>query len=314
MTEKTYEMMWDCEYCGEQKLLGVTHRFCANCGAAQNPQRRYFPPDDQKVAVQDHKYVGADLHCPSCTQPQSASVKHCSNCGSPLQGGQAAHRHADQLVGAGGMPIQAQPAPKPKSNTWVFVVVGVVVAIVVGLLVLRFVWKEKTGVEVTGHTWTRTISIERFETVREKSACSSVPSGAKVTKRTKGQKKCVTRKVDKGDGTFTEKQECTEPVEQCDYEIDKWRPSRKVDQKGDIDDEPRWPDPRIKRPGSCRGCEREAGRSEAYTVLFKDTNSGDKEQCSFGSVSEWKSYDVGSQWKAEKYGLGGDLDCASLKK
>ena len=49
MEEKTYEMLWDCEYCSAQKLLGVTHRFCPECGAAQNPQKRYFPPDDQKV-------------------------------------------------------------------------------------------------------------------------------------------------------------------------------------------------------------------------------------------------------------------------
>ena len=73
-TEKTYEMMWDCEYCGSDKLLGVTHRYCPECGAAQNPDKRYFPPDDQKVAVQDHKYVGADLKCPACEEAMSAAL------------------------------------------------------------------------------------------------------------------------------------------------------------------------------------------------------------------------------------------------
>ena len=30
--EPVYEMLWDCGYCGHKKLLGLTHRFCANCG------------------------------------------------------------------------------------------------------------------------------------------------------------------------------------------------------------------------------------------------------------------------------------------
>ena len=51
MSEEThYEMLWDCEYCDMPKLLGVSQRFCPNCGAAQNPDKRYFPEDEDKVA------------------------------------------------------------------------------------------------------------------------------------------------------------------------------------------------------------------------------------------------------------------------
>ena len=46
--EKSYEMFWDCEYCGSSKLLGITHRHCPNCGAPQDPEKRYFPPDEEK--------------------------------------------------------------------------------------------------------------------------------------------------------------------------------------------------------------------------------------------------------------------------
>ena len=62
---KTYEMMWDCEYCGAAKLLGKSHRHCPLCGAAQNADKRYFPPEEEKVAVEDHQFVGADWGCPS---------------------------------------------------------------------------------------------------------------------------------------------------------------------------------------------------------------------------------------------------------
>ena len=88
--EKTYEMMWDCEYCNTPKLLGKTHRFCPNCGAPQNPEKRYFPPENEKVAVEDHQFVGADLHCPACSFANSRTANNCGNCGSPLAGGKDA--------------------------------------------------------------------------------------------------------------------------------------------------------------------------------------------------------------------------------
>ena len=56
-----FEMLWDCPNCGTDKLLGLTHRHCPNCGAAQDPSKRYFPADDQKVAVENHPYQGAEL-------------------------------------------------------------------------------------------------------------------------------------------------------------------------------------------------------------------------------------------------------------
>ena len=90
MTEQpdgnVYEMLWNCEFCGAEKLLGKTHRFCPSCGAAQNPDWRYFPSDAEKVAVHDHVYHGVDKVCPACGTAQSANAEHCGRCGSPLEG------------------------------------------------------------------------------------------------------------------------------------------------------------------------------------------------------------------------------------
>lgn len=88
--DPVYEMLWDCKFCGQKKLLGLTHRFCAGCGAPQDPAARYFPPDDEKVAVLDHPFVGADLACPACKQPMSRAAKCCTHCGSPIDRGPAA--------------------------------------------------------------------------------------------------------------------------------------------------------------------------------------------------------------------------------
>src|SRR5688572_28230933 len=41
--EQVFQMLWDCRFCGTSKLLGLDHRHCPNCGAAQDPEWRYFP-------------------------------------------------------------------------------------------------------------------------------------------------------------------------------------------------------------------------------------------------------------------------------
>jgi hypothetical protein len=66
MAELIYEMVWDCQCCGARKLLGLSHRHCPSCGAQQDPSSRYFPADHEKVAVQNHEFVGADTQCRYC--------------------------------------------------------------------------------------------------------------------------------------------------------------------------------------------------------------------------------------------------------
>ena len=56
-TEKRYEMLWDCPRCETPKLLGLSHRNGPTCGAPQDPTKRYFPKDEDKVAVEDHPFV-----------------------------------------------------------------------------------------------------------------------------------------------------------------------------------------------------------------------------------------------------------------
>jgi hypothetical protein len=45
----TFQMLWDCKYCSTKKLLGVTHKFCPSCGAAQDANARYFPSDEEAM-------------------------------------------------------------------------------------------------------------------------------------------------------------------------------------------------------------------------------------------------------------------------
>src|SRR5688500_9569109 len=136
MAERVYEMLWDCAYCGTRKLLGKTHRFCPKCGAPQDAEKRYFPSDDEKVAVEDHVYVGADRMCGACGSAMSAKALHCSQCGAPLEGAREVRR-ADAEPKA--PPSVAKPARGLASCLLPALAIAV---LVVGGLLVTFFWKK----------------------------------------------------------------------------------------------------------------------------------------------------------------------------
>lgn len=86
MSTKDYQMFWDCGHCGTKELLGVSHRHCPNCGAAQDETKRYFPPEGKEVELEHHMYFGVDWDCPYCSTPNSKNSHNCVNCGGPQDG------------------------------------------------------------------------------------------------------------------------------------------------------------------------------------------------------------------------------------
>ncbi len=349
--DAVYEMLWDCKYCGQKKLLGITHRFCASCGAPQDPQARYFPPDHEKVPVHGHPYVGADVACPACRQPMSRAAKCCTSCGSPIDRGVEVARKADVVVpppssfGAFGAPpgfappgmaqsgananANAAPPRPSRSLTWLFALIGGVLFTVVVLVLVAVFWKREGVFEVTGHSWERTIAIERFEAVRRNMWCDDAPAGARVLSRRKeerGTKKepdgevCGMRKQDLGNGTYKEVKECTPkykdvPVmaDKCELEITEWRPSRKLTEKGQsIADAPRWPASRI-NGGTCIGCEREGARTERYTVELADEKTKGAASCDLPEA-RWSTFAKGSKWRGRMRVVTAGVDCDELEK
>ena len=258
----TYEMLWDCTYCGTGKLLGLTHRHCPSCGAAQDPTRRYYPSDEDKVAVHNHRFAGADLVCPGCQTPNSAASGFCTGCGMPLDGAKAAVGRSDQVAGPGqgfqgetvgaakaeararreAMAGSASVAVK-KEGMSTGLKIGLIVggvALVIGALLFVFVfWKKEIGLTVEGHSWERAIAVEQFKEVTESDWCDRMPRKARKlseskavreTKKIKDGETCKTRRKDNRDGTFKQVKECKpkfreEPVydRKCRYKIDKWK-------------------------------------------------------------------------------------------
>jgi hypothetical protein len=328
----TYQMLWDCSYCGTKKLLGLTHKHCGECGAPQDPSRRYFPSDEDKVAVEDHKYHGADRSCPACRAGMSARARHCTQCGGPLEGAADVVRQQDQVARAdpdfAALSARASgAAPRPSSSRWGrwLLLLLVPVAVLVGVELLG---KRSAHVQVTGHTWVREIRIEDFDQRSAGSWCDQMPTDAyrihrrekeRSTREVPDGESCQTKRVDNGDGTFKEVRECTpryrkEPVYDtwCDYQVDRWAYKRSVVARGGLAEAPAWPALDL-RPCQRRGCEREAGRKETYTVHLADKKGGRTHDCAFPE-SLWRRFAVGDTYESQVSLMLKRLDCGKLQE
>jgi hypothetical protein len=337
MTRPTYEMLWDCKFCGTRKLLGLTHRHCPNCGAPQNAQQRYFPSDAEKVAVQDHVYHGADVICAHCSQANSKNSKHCGGCGTLLEGLPEVARRQDQVARDGigfaqpasadaRSPAHAAAPPVARRTARHRVLFLGIAGLAIVLLVVVLNWTKSAALVVTGHTWQRGITIERLGPVRDSAWCDSLPRDARnlsqrrevrTQRRVPDGEDCGIRRADNGDGTFSEHRECSpryrsEDVydDRCTFTVDRWTKVRDAAASGTSIETLRWPATNLARSGSCIGCEREGRRTESFTVRFADATAGER-TCRF-SAARWRSIAEGSRWKGQIRVVGNSLDCKSL--
>lgn len=238
-----YQMLWDCPACGATGLLGLDHRFCPSCGSAQDPSLRYFPPDEAKVAVEDHPYHGADKVCPACDTPNSAASEFCQACGSPLDEAKAAALRADRVTAEGeefqgetaadaraearerrqqeqaerlrqmsGQPAPERDPPTPpkrkKPGLLGFGCLGAIAVVVLGIAVvcaLNFFWSKTDQVQVVEQSWQREIQVESFGAVQRTAWRDELPIGARDL-RCKPEKR-GSNKVQDGEDCATRRQD-----------------------------------------------------------------------------------------------------------
>lgn len=311
-----FQMLWDCPFCGSQKLLGIDHRHCPGCGSPQDPDARYFPAEGEEIAVEDHPFHGADRVCPACSTPNAAIADYCVNCGSPLSDAARAKK-VDETP-----PAPPVPAPPPKrSRKGCLVPLGLLlVLLLIGICAAVCLWKREAPVTVTGHSWERTIEVEKFATVTDSAWRDEVPRGAKNTRCSKEQRStekvadgetCKTVKKDNGDGTFTKVEECSPRYvekavmdEKCTFQVEKWTTARTEKATGSsLSSTPTWPDVKLSAK------EREGDRKERYVVSFD--MGGEAASCTT-SQQRWSSLAVGSQYNAKVGVVTDSVDCDSL--
>jgi hypothetical protein len=193
--EQVFEMLWDCRMCGTTKLLGMRNRFCPNCGAAQDPEWRYFPSDADMVFIENPTYIGADKICPACSTPNAADTKFCVQCGADLINAKDAATVAEVDSGFEGVEgkrgdvvrekweaeqaaikLRAQPT-RAGIPRWL---VAVAVLLVIGGALFAFLSnaRDKASLTVSDMDWTRTIKVEQFSPVSTGSWVLGVPGDA----------------------------------------------------------------------------------------------------------------------------------------
>lgn len=325
MSERVYEMLWDCGYCGTKKLLGKSQRFCPKCGAPQDPERRYFPPEGEEIAVEDHVYVGADRVCQACKSAMSARAQHCTQCGAPMEGAAAARLVADDRRRGG----RAAATPSAKGQRglgeYLMAALGVMTLLGAGLYVASFYERDVQG-RVMGVSWRRSIAVESFEMRRDSIWCDSLAPGltpvgkrreVRGHTRVEDGQECTTRREDRGDGTFAQRQDCTpryrdEPVydEMCLVDSLRWGEVRKVTASGSgLTPAPHWPELKL-RAGDCRGCEREGRHEASYRVVLRVDER--PLMCEVGE-NEFPAFKPGSAWTFKQGAVLGLPDCKTLK-
>jgi hypothetical protein len=310
-----YEMLWDCDHCDTKGLLGKSQRYCANCGAPQNPDKRYFPQEGQEQRVDGHKFEGADRTCPACSAPQSASAKNCTHCGSVLDGAAEVRGFvAPQAV------APRPPARKRSALPWVIALV----ALFSGSFGIwwRCIRSVEAEVVVAAHKWQRSVGIEEFNERTEEAWRNEVPIDAsypschereRSTRQIEDGEECHTERRDRKDGTFEQVKKCkpkyrSEPVMDswCRFTARRWRKVNDARAAG-AGTTPAWP---ANVPsGDSRaaiGAQRQGPRSETLTLEFTGHGTCD--------VSEqvWRKYSDGQKVKAEVRASSGDVVCSSL--
>ena len=337
MSDKTYEMLWDCQFCGTAHNLGKTHRFCPNCGAPQNPDSRYYPSDEDKVAVEDHKFVGVDVTCSACNQLNSGDAEFCQQCGSPLTDSAKAKTLEEQTRGTGGAfessgsrdlveekfdsemeRVGVKPKNKNKaSNVKVFAIIGTVVAVIIAAIAI-FNMTESATVVADSHSWERTVSVQEYKEFTSMSWRDSRPAGddmsidfgscsskQRSTKKIPDGETCKTVRKDNGDGTFKESQQCTtkyreEPVydDWCRWRGKHWESAYLRETSGvGLSPEPYYENVSL----SCEGQKRigceQASYNGDYNVAFTG-NENRTYTCDFPQ-EEWASIPIESVWSIE---------------
>lgn len=331
-----FEMLWDCAFCGKTKLLGITHRHCPECGAAQDPTQRYFPSDAEKVAVKDD-YAGGDRICGSCKHPNGVKATFCAACGAPLAAAAAAKVRSERVAVAGqgfaaddakaaaaelGGGMKPAPLAKKKSRWWIYTLV-IVAALVVAVYMLC-IRKKSGSFEVTAQTWERRIEIEEFVEKSGSNWRDSMPAGAEVgyCNDKEFQKavpeNCQTRQVDQGDGTFKEQTECT-PARSavykswCSYTVRTWevQDNLAARETGNAGDERSWPDSPFPTQVTQRlGARREKRRVEILKVELKGT--GGTHTCEVGEAL-WTTLTPGKKAKGSVRGASDAIVCGDLR-
>ena len=305
-----YEMLWDCAYCDTKGLLGKSQRHCPNCGAKQDPDKRYFPEPGKEQRVDGHTFVGADRTCPNCSAAQSAKATHCTHCGAALDG-------AAEVKG-----VVTPVAPKPKRKLWpIFVAIAAVLLLIYAIWYF-FIRTTEVKLTVTGHRWERVIAVEEFADRQASAWHDEVPHDARMvtchraersSRQVEDGETCRTERIDRKDGTFEEVERCrkkyrSEPIydDRCSFTVRRWGAVDSVRLTGN-GLAPAWPSQNVppQQAMETLGARRAGPRTEKLILDFG------KQSCEV-SEAVWRKYSDNTAYAVKARARSGEIVCKSL--
>ncbi len=210
MTGKIVEGLWDCPYCGADKIGGL-RKYCPNCGHPQSKDTVFYVGEEKHYLTEEEiNAVGGepDWKCEYCTSLNNAKFKFCKNCGAERteenKDYHELHQEEAEVVAPKTEALQSviptnavtetvegvvatkSLSDLPLKSTAKFDVkklkkyilpIACAIAVVAGLIALAAPRSHEAI--VNEKAWERSVEIEEYRTVEE-SCWDSVPNGGRL--------------------------------------------------------------------------------------------------------------------------------------
>jgi len=177
MANKIIRGLWDCPYCGQKGIDGLT-KSCPNCAHPQDAGTKFYL-GEKKEALDAEKAKeygkGADWTCAFCGSLNRHGEVNCVNCGAERadsSGDYFENRRKEAAAAQAAQP--APPPPKKKKTGLIFLGILAVIAVIA----IVFALPRSRATTVTDKTWQRAIELESYQTVRESDW--QIPDGGRL--------------------------------------------------------------------------------------------------------------------------------------
>ena len=165
---------WDCDYCGADRISGEI-KICPNCGKPRGKDVTFYMAGPKNYVEDPDKInKNPDWVCPYCQTLNPDDNKFCSACGSAREESDTNYfeskekdrerkekREEDKRKAEG---TDTETRSAGRSRLPLFLILFALF----GLLIFMFMPKTKK-MHVDSRTWERSVSIERYQEVRESS-------------------------------------------------------------------------------------------------------------------------------------------------
>ena len=181
MAKKIVEGLWDCPYCGQKGIGGLT-KTCPNCAHPQDAGTKFYL-GEKKAYVDAEKAKdygkGADWTCAFCGSLNRYGNTNCANCGAQREDSSGDYFENRRKEQAAQQPAPPPTPPKRKKKRW-----PLILAILAVIAVIFFVTRPKEKAStVVDKTWQRAIAVEALTPVQEQSWSQPPQSARNVSSR-----------------------------------------------------------------------------------------------------------------------------------